>query len=70
MKFEAEGGIDKIEELQKHPNASVYDAIEVLITKYFGEDDQGVQDSGMAISQQQPHGNMFNIWRALKIKMR
>ena len=48
--FEAEGGIDKIEELQKHPNASIYNAIEVLVTKYFGEDDQGVEDAGMAMS--------------------
>ena len=39
FKFETEGGIDKIEELQKHPNKSIYDAIEVVVTKYFGEDD-------------------------------
>ena len=47
LKFETEGGIDKIEELQKHPNKSIYDAIEVLVDKYFGADDHALEDEGM-----------------------
>ena len=43
-----EQGLDKLEELQKHPNQSIYNAIEVLITKHLGEDDQEVEDAGMS----------------------
>jgi hypothetical protein len=47
FKVEAEGGLDKLEELQKHPNVSIYDQIEKLISTYFGEDEGVLADYDM-----------------------
>jgi hypothetical protein len=33
------GGLDILEELQKHPNITVFNEVDKLITKYFDEDD-------------------------------
>ena len=38
-KYEMEGGLDTLEELQKHPNITVFEEVDKLITKYFDEDD-------------------------------
>ena len=33
--FEVAGGIDELENLQKHPNITIYNAVEKLISDHF-----------------------------------
>jgi hypothetical protein len=35
--FDREGGIDKLEALQMHPNIKIYDRVISIIEEYFGE---------------------------------
>jgi hypothetical protein len=39
FKLEKEGGFEKMEELQKHPNVQIYNEVEKIINKYLEEDD-------------------------------
>lgn len=58
-KFELAKGLDSLETLQSHPNVEIYKAVEHLVKKYFGEDDEG------PVSSNQGNGRMehtsFNI---------
>lgn len=38
-KFEVDGGLDELEILQKHPNLTVYNTVDEIISKYFDEDE-------------------------------
>ena len=38
FKFEMDGGLDELEKLQKHPNITVYNAVDAMVTRYFDED--------------------------------
>jgi Atypical Arm repeat len=38
--FEQEGGIDKLEALQMHPNHQIYDRVIKLIESYFSEENE------------------------------
>jgi hypothetical protein len=37
--FEVETGLDQLEALQKHPNITVFNAVDAMISKYFDEDE-------------------------------
>lgn len=37
-RFEIEGGLDELEQLQKHPNLQVYNAVDEMVSKFFDED--------------------------------
>ena len=39
-KLEIAGGLDELSELEKHPNLTVYEVVDKLSSKYFGDNDQ------------------------------
>lgn len=62
LSFERAGGLDSIEDVQKHPNYKVYEMANKLLNDYFElENDQmnGTGDSGAGAGAQPFNG--FNI---------
>ena len=45
------GGLDKLEELQKHPNSAIYEKAMKLITIYFGTDEENDGVLGLLVGQ-------------------
>ena len=43
-KFEELGGVEVLDELQKHPNMKIYDAVEELIRNHMFDEDGQLQD--------------------------
>ena len=39
-KLEIAGGLDELSELEKHPNLTVYEVVDKLSSKYFGDNDR------------------------------
>ncbi len=42
LKLEAEGGCDKLEPLQMHPNHTIYERALKILETYFQEDSEGL----------------------------
>lgn len=45
--FERNGGLDAVEELQKHPNKQIYDMSVNLLSAHFDLEDNNMDDSSM-----------------------
>ena len=70
MILEVEGGIDKLEELQMHPNHQIYERALGILEKYFQEDEElDIFGTNTQTSANQTPGqsSLFSIWHIVKI---
>lgn len=58
-KFELAGGLDEIENLQKHPNLSVYQEVEKLVRENFDQEEEMAEESLPTQSTSQTQSNPF-----------